>query len=100
MSSAERYDAAVIGASFAGLAAAGHLAGAGVLLVDREPIGGGQTSACGTLLAVLERLDARRATSTPGRTPPCLSARCRAGPAPAVPFAPFAQRHRATTPDS
>lgn len=55
----EHYDAVVVGASFAGLAAAGQLAGAGrVLLADREPPGTGQTSACGTLLAVLERLDA------------------------------------------
>lgn len=53
------YDAVIIGASFAGLAAASQLQGAGrVLLVDREPVGTGETSACGTLLAVLERLDA------------------------------------------
>lgn len=53
------YDAVIIGASFAGLAAASQLQGAGrVLLVDREPLGVGETSACGTLLAVLERLDA------------------------------------------
>ncbi|MFV1960767.1 MAG: NAD(P)/FAD-dependent oxidoreductase [Acidimicrobiia bacterium] len=53
------YDAVIIGASFAGLAAASQLRDAGrVLLVDREPLGAGETSACGTLLAVLERLDA------------------------------------------
>ena len=53
------YDAVIIGASFAGLAAASQLRDAGrVLLVDREPPGAGETSACGTLLAVLERLDA------------------------------------------
>ncbi len=53
------YDTVIIGASFAGLAAASQLQGAGrVLLVDREPVGTGETSACGTLLAVLERLDA------------------------------------------
>ena len=53
------YDAVIVGASFAGLAAASQLQGAGrVLLVDREPPGTGQTSACATLLAVLERLDA------------------------------------------
>ena len=53
------YDAVIIGASFAGLAAASQLQGAGrVLLVDREPLGAGETSACGTPLAVLERLDA------------------------------------------
>lgn len=55
----DRYDAVVVGASFAGLAAAGQLQGLGrILLVDREPIGAGETSACGTLLAVLEHLDA------------------------------------------
>ncbi|GMQ94160.1 MAG: hypothetical protein BMS9Abin12_1644 [Acidimicrobiia bacterium] len=53
------YDAVIIGSSFAGLAAASQLRDAGrVLLVDREPLGAGETSACGTLLAVLERLDA------------------------------------------
>jgi flavin-dependent dehydrogenase len=55
----EDYDAVIVGGSFAGLAAASQLQGAGrVLLVDREPLGAGETSACGTLLAVLERLDA------------------------------------------
>ncbi|MFV1999000.1 MAG: NAD(P)/FAD-dependent oxidoreductase, partial [Acidimicrobiia bacterium] len=53
------YDAVIIGASFAGLAAASQLQHAGrILLVDRELPGAGETSACGTLLAVLERLDA------------------------------------------
>ena len=53
------WDAIVVGASFGGLAAAMELAGAGrVLLIDRQPIGEGETSACGTLLRVLERLDA------------------------------------------
>lgn len=55
----DQYDAVIVGASFAGLAAAGQLQGSGrVLLVDREAIGAGETSACGTLLAVLEYLDA------------------------------------------
>lgn len=55
----DEYDAVIVGASFGGLAAAGQLQGAGsVLLVDREPVGTGETSACGTLPAVLERLDA------------------------------------------
>src|SRR5680860_983495 len=53
------YDAVIIGSSFAGLAAASQLRDFGrVLLVDRQPVGAGETSACGTLLAVLERLDA------------------------------------------
>ncbi len=55
----ETYDAVIVGASFAGLAAASQLDGTGrVLLADREPVGVGETSACGTLLAALERLDA------------------------------------------
>ncbi len=59
MPGAETYDAVVVGASFAGLAAAGQLAGSRrVLLADREPVGAGETSACGTPLAVLERLEA------------------------------------------
>ncbi len=62
MTEVETYDAVIVGASFGGLAAAGQLDGAGrVLLVDREPVGVGETSACGTLLAVLERLDAGEA---------------------------------------
>ena len=53
------WDAVVVGASFAGLAAAGELAGAGrVLVLDRAPVGEGETSACATPLAVLERLQA------------------------------------------
>ncbi len=59
MGAPRAYDAVVVGASFAGLAAASQLDGAGtVLLVDRQPVGAGESSACGTLLAVLERLDA------------------------------------------
>ena len=50
-----RWDAIVVGASFAGLAAARALAGAGrVLLIDRQPIGAGQTSACAAPLPLLE----------------------------------------------
>lgn len=55
MRTVEDYDAVIVGASFAGLAAATQLQGAGrVLLADREPLGAGETAACGTLLAVLE----------------------------------------------
>lgn len=50
------YDVIVAGASFGGLAAANALAGKRVLLVDRKPIGNGQTSACGTLYGVIEAL--------------------------------------------
>ncbi len=57
--SVEEYNGVIVGSSFAGLAAATQLQGAGrILLVDREPVGAGETSACGTLLAVLEHLDA------------------------------------------
>ncbi|MEW6233690.1 MAG: NAD(P)/FAD-dependent oxidoreductase [Chloroflexota bacterium] len=52
------YDAIIVGASFAGLSAAAQLRGKRVLLIDRKPIGTGQTSACGTILEVLESLDA------------------------------------------
>ena len=56
------FDAIIVGASFGGLAAAMELAGAGrILLVDRKPVGEGETSACGTLLRVLERLQALEA---------------------------------------
>lgn len=52
------WDAIVAGASFAGLAAAGELAAAGrVLVIDKDEIGAGQTSACATPVEVLERLD-------------------------------------------
>ncbi|MBO0744196.1 MAG: NAD(P)/FAD-dependent oxidoreductase [Candidatus Dormibacteraeota bacterium] len=53
----QEWDAIVVGASFAGLGAAMELAGHGrVLLIDKDPIGEHQTSACATPLAVLERL--------------------------------------------
>lgn len=47
------YDVVIVGASFAGLAVASQLRDYRVLLVDRKPIGTGQTSACGTILQVL-----------------------------------------------
>ncbi len=49
------YDVIIVGGSFAGLAVASQLKGYNVLLIDRKPIGSGQTSACGTVLSVLER---------------------------------------------
>ena len=56
------WDAVIVGASFAGLAAATELAGAGrVLVLDRARVGEGETSACATPLAVLERLGALEA---------------------------------------
>jgi len=48
------YDVIIAGASFAGLGVAAHLKGKRVLLIEPHPIGTVQTSACGTLLAVLE----------------------------------------------
>lgn len=51
-------DIIIAGASFAGLAVARELRGAGrVLLLDHQDIGDGQTSACGTTLDVLRLLD-------------------------------------------
>ncbi|MFQ5814037.1 MAG: NAD(P)/FAD-dependent oxidoreductase [Anaerolineae bacterium] len=51
------YDAIIAGASFAGLAVANQLRSHRVLLIDRKPIGAGQTSACGTILQVLQHWD-------------------------------------------
>ena len=53
-----KYDVIIAGAGFAGLAAAGELRGQRVLLIDRQEIGTHQTSACGTLLGVMQALDA------------------------------------------
>jgi menaquinone-9 beta-reductase len=56
---ASSWDVIIAGASFAGLAAATQLAGRGsVLLIDGNPIGAAETSACATPLRVLERLGA------------------------------------------
>lgn len=49
-----QYDVIISGGSFAGLAAAVQLHGKRVLLVEPHEIGAVQTSACGTLLAILE----------------------------------------------
>lgn len=51
------YDVIIAGASFAGLAVANQLRGHRVLLIDRKPVGTGQTSACGTILQVLRYWD-------------------------------------------
>ncbi len=47
------YDVVIVGGSFAGLTVANQLCGHRVLVIDRKPIGSGQTSACGTMLRVL-----------------------------------------------
>ncbi len=49
------FDVIIAGHSFAGLAVASQVKGR-VLLIDPKPIGDGQTSACGTLLGVPQRL--------------------------------------------
>jgi menaquinone-9 beta-reductase len=51
------YDAVIVGASFAGLAAARRLS-ENVVVIDRKPLGSGQTSSCGAPLATIERLGA------------------------------------------
>ena len=51
-----KYDAIIVGASFAGLTVASRLRG-NVLLIDKKEIGTGQTSACGTLLNVPQELE-------------------------------------------
>ncbi|MBZ0291493.1 MAG: NAD(P)/FAD-dependent oxidoreductase [Anaerolineae bacterium] len=52
----KRYDVIIVGASFAGLAVAAQLRNKRVLVLDRKPIGTGQTSACGTPLHTLQAL--------------------------------------------
>lgn len=51
-----KYDAIIVGASFAGLAVASRLKG-NILLIDKKVIGTKQTSACGSHLSVLEDMD-------------------------------------------
>jgi flavin-dependent dehydrogenase len=51
-----KYDAIIVGASFAGLAVASRLRG-NILLIDKKGIGTGQTSACGTHLSVLDGMN-------------------------------------------
>jgi len=48
------YDVIIAGANYAGLGVAANLRGRRILLIEPHPIGTVQTSACGTLLAVLE----------------------------------------------
>jgi flavin-dependent dehydrogenase len=52
------YDAVIVGASFAGLAAARRL-GSNVLILDRKPVGSGQASSCGAPLSAIEAVGAR-----------------------------------------
>jgi len=51
------HDAVIVGASFAGLAVARRL-GENVVVVDRKPVGSGQTSSCGAPLSMIEGLGA------------------------------------------
>ncbi|MBI2706568.1 MAG: NAD(P)/FAD-dependent oxidoreductase [Actinobacteria bacterium] len=93
MTTVEDYDAVIIGASFGGLAAAAQLQGTGrVLLADRQAPGDGETSACGTLLAVLERLDALDALEQVHPTIAINAGKRRIGFQPAYPFATFDYR--------
>lgn len=95
--SVHEYDAVIVGASFGGLAAASQLQGAGrVLLTDREPPGTGETSACGTLLAVLERLDALDALEQIHPTVTINASGRRISFRPAYPFATFDYRRLCT----
>jgi flavin-dependent dehydrogenase len=55
--SGQAYDVAIAGASFAGLSTALQVRGR-VLVLDHRPVGEGQTSACGTTVAALRRMDA------------------------------------------
>jgi digeranylgeranylglycerophospholipid reductase len=54
--SQKHYDVIIVGASFAGLAVAAQLRNKRVLVLDRKPIGTGQTSACGIPLRTLQAL--------------------------------------------
>jgi digeranylgeranylglycerophospholipid reductase len=63
LSSSTPYDVVIAGASFAGLAAAQALAArkeARILLIDREPIGDGVTSACAAPVRVVGALGGER----------------------------------------
>ena len=55
------YDAIIIGGSFAGLAVAMQLRGCRVLLIDQQPIGTHQMSACGAPLATVRAVGAEHA---------------------------------------
>jgi menaquinone-9 beta-reductase len=94
MKRASSWDVVIVGASFAGLAAATQLAGHGsVLLIDRKPFGEGETSACATPLPVLERLGALDAVEQVHTELVIHTGNGRATSiAPAYPFATFAYR--------
>ena len=90
-----RYDVVIAGASFAGLATALQLRGR-VLVLDHQPVGAGQTSACGTTLSALAALGAGHTVQqvhrdlvlhlTPGGAPPGQPApRCATAPPPRPP---------------
>jgi flavin-dependent dehydrogenase len=53
-----KQDVVIAGASFAGLALAQRLRGRRVLLLDRDPVGANQTSACGAPLRLVEAVGA------------------------------------------
>lgn len=53
-----KYDVVIAGASFAGLALAQRLRGRRAVLLDRDPVGANQTSACGAPLRLVEAVGA------------------------------------------
>jgi menaquinone-9 beta-reductase len=55
------FEAIIMGANYAGLAAAGELGGKRVLLLDREPVGSHQASTCALWTRVIEVLGAEYA---------------------------------------
>jgi flavin-dependent dehydrogenase len=55
---AVKYDIVIAGASFAGLALAQRMRGRRTLLLDRDPVGANQTSACGAPLRLVQAMGA------------------------------------------
>src|SRR3989338_6380913 len=55
----EKFDAIIVGASFAGLAAASRLKGS-VLLLDKKDIGTNLTSACGSIAKFIESIECEK----------------------------------------
>ncbi|MCX5751129.1 MAG: hypothetical protein NT099_05630 [Candidatus Saganbacteria bacterium] len=53
-----KYDVIIAGASFAGLAVAKQLKG-NILLIDKDDVGEGQTSACATPISLIEKCNAQ-----------------------------------------
>ncbi len=56
----KKYDVIIAGASFAGLSVASRLKGRKVLLIDRKKVGTGVTSACGTSVEMMKRVNCEK----------------------------------------